>query len=240
MGRPIVGITVAHLAEELQTFPRAFYVESMHRAGALSLLIPPLDDPSAAEAILRRLDGLVLSGGGDIAPLLLGETPHLLIGNCQPKRDISELLLARQALEQDLPLLGICRGIQVMAVAAGGSIYQDISSQYSAALEHRQHAPRESPWHEAALTGPAESLLSTLLEVAPGSAIQVNSFHHQAIAQTPSGFRVNAVAPDGVIEGMEKIHARYCLGVQWHPESMTEDVYAQRIFSGLVRSCRNT
>lgn len=233
MVRPLIGVTVAHHAEELETFPRHYYVQSIRNAGGIPILIPPSADRQEAAAVLAKLDGIVLSGGGDISPVYLGEQPLPGIGRCFPERDLGEILLAQRAMEKDLPLLGICRGIQVLAVAAGGRIYQDIPSQYPAALAHSQTAPRDCPWHEV------EILDSGFLQVVGVKKLQVNSFHHQAVSVLPQGFRTAALAPDGIIEGIEAPHLRFCLGVQWHPEGMGSVEHSQALFAALIGACRS-
>lgn len=229
MKRPIIGVTSAHHSEELSTFPREYYVQSIRSAGGVVFLIPPVADREEAAAIVAKLDGLVLSGGGDISPLYFGESPLPGLKGCFPQRDLSEILLTKEALTKDLPLLGICRGIQVLAVAAGGRIYQDISSQHDRALLHKQTAPREFPWHEVELKG-------TLQAINGRTKIAVNSFHHQAVCEVPPGFRIGALAPDGIIEGIEATGRRFCLGVQWHPEAMPNAPHSQALFAAFLQA----
>ncbi|MHB8124750.1 MAG: gamma-glutamyl-gamma-aminobutyrate hydrolase family protein [Desulfitobacteriaceae bacterium] len=231
--KPVIGISVAHCQEELITFPRENYVRCIKAAGGIPILIPPLVDQSEALEMLNLIDGLLLSGGGDISPALMGEFPERGIGCCFPERDLGELLLAKLAFQQDTPVLGICRGIQIMAVAAGGKIYQDISQQLSQSFQHKQTAPRQYPWHEVKI------LDSRLGQILGEENISVNSFHHQAIKKIPEGFCINALSSDGIIEGFEKIGARFCLGVQWHPESMPNEVHSYAIFKGFLAACRS-
>lgn len=230
--RPIIGITVAHCTEELKTFPRGFYVESIRKAGGQPLLIPPVQNEEDAQEILGLMNGIILTGGGDIAPLFLDEQPKKGIGECFPERDLGELLLAKFALRLNLPALGICRGIQVLAAAAGGTIYQDIYAEYPQALEHKQKAPRENTWHEV------ELLTSKLSRIMGETKIRVNSLHHQAVATLPIGFIKNAVSADGIIEGIEKIDSAFCIGVQWHPEVLAGEEHSQKLFGGFVDSCK--
>ena len=230
--KPIIGITVAHCSEEINTYPRGYYVDAVKRAGGQPILLPPVSSSEEAREVMGLIQGLILTGGGDISPILLKETPLRGIGDCQPERDIGEILLAQEALAVDLPLLGICKGIQVLVVAAGGKIYQDIISQVPNSLEHKQKAPRNSPWHEV------ELLPSQLRELLGQKRIQVNSFHHQAVSEIPPDFLVSSKAPDGIIESIERRDAQFCVGVQWHPEVMVEDQYSQRIFRGLVEGAR--
>ena len=231
--KPLIGVTVAHVTEELRTFPRFYYVKSIKDAGGNPVLIPPVQSLEEAEEILDFVDGLLLTGGGDIAPSFLGEMPLPGIGPCFPERDLGEILLTQKALQADIPILGICRGIQVLAVAAGGKIYQDISTQYPKAIEHKQTSPREYPWHEINVL---DSLLGRIIG---DKRIEVNSLHHQAVEKLPEGFIQNAVAPDGIIEGIEKVGAKFCIGVQWHPESLASDIYSRELFKAFVRACEN-
>lgn len=230
--KPIIGITVAHCTEELKTFPREFYVERIKNAGGQPLLLPPVQSQEEAQDILSFLEGIIFTGGGDIAPVFLGEQPKRGIGSCIPERDQGELLLAWQALQSDLPVLGICRGIQVLAVAAGGRIYQDIRTECPNILEHSQTVPREFMWHEVNV------LDSQLKEILGGNPIHVNSFHHQAVSVVPEGFIQNAVAPDGIIEGIEKIGTKFCIGVQWHPETLKTEEHSRRLFESFVQACK--
>jgi len=230
--KPLIALTAAHINEELATFPRHYYVESVRRAGGIPVIVPPVRQADEAEEILARCDGMIFTGGGDISPIYLNEQPRYGIGQCLPERDVGELLLARLAFGRDFPVLGICRGIQVMAVAAGGRIYQDIPSQYPKALQHSQTAPRPHPWHEVQVL---ESVLQRLLGE---KRVLVNSFHHQAVLDVPPGFVVNALASDGIIEGIERLGAKFCLGVQWHPESMESDALSHKLFRGFIQACQ--
>ena len=233
LGKPIVGITAAHCSEELKTFPRHYYVESIKNAGGIPLIIPPVRNTEEAKDVFQLINGLVLTGGGDISPTYLKEDPRRGIGTCFPERDLSEILLTQLALQQDLPLLGICRGIQVLAVAAGGGIYQDIPSQYPNSILHSQTAPRQYPWHDVDIV--EDSVLFRLLKK---TKIGVNSLHHQAVSEIPQGFTECAHAADGIIEGIEKIGAKFCIGVQWHPESMMEtEAHSEALFREFVEAC---
>ncbi|TGE32863.1 gamma-glutamyl-gamma-aminobutyrate hydrolase family protein [Desulfosporosinus sp. Sb-LF] len=231
--KPVIGITAAHCTEELKTFPRHYYVESIRKMGGIPLIVPPVQTLEEATDVLNLVHGLLLTGGGDISPLYLKEVPHIGIGECFPERDFSEILLTQLALEKNLPLLGICRGIQVLAVAAGGRIYQDIPSQYPSSMQHSQTAPRQYAWHDVTIS--EESILYHLFNK---TKIGVNSLHHQAVSEIPPEFIQCAFASDGIIEGIEKSNAKFCLGVQWHPESMMEtEVHSQALLSGFVKAC---
>ncbi|AHF06352.1 gamma-glutamyl-gamma-aminobutyrate hydrolase family protein [Desulfitobacterium metallireducens] len=229
--KPIVGITVAHCTEELKTFPREFYVERIRKSGGQPLLLPPVQGEEEAQEVLHFLDGIIFTGGGDIAPVFLGEQPKRGIESCIPERDQGELLLAWYAMQSDFPVLGICRGIQALAVAAGGKIFQDIRSECPLSFEHNQTVPREYMWHEV------EVLDSQLKQIVGSEKIQVNSLHHQAVSIVPDGFIQNAVASDGIIEGIEKIGAKFCMGVQWHPEVLRTEEHSRKLFEGFVQAC---
>lgn len=232
--RPVIGITAAHCKEELKTFPREYYVDSVWQAGGLPIILSPIRDFNEAAEYLELIDGLLLTGGGDISPVYLGELPLRGIGECFPERDRGEILLTQSAIQREVPVLGICRGIQVLAVAAGGKIYQDIQSQYPKAILHSQTASRQYPWHEVDI---ADSLLYRVIKE---KKIAVNSLHHQAVSEIPPGFCQNAVAVDGIIEGIEKVGAKFCLGVQWHPESMEGDTYSKALFTGFITACEGS
>ncbi len=229
--KPVIGITAAHCTEELKTFPRALYVEMVKNAGGQPILLPPVKALEEAKEALGLVDGLILSGGGDISPNFFGELPSREMGDCLPDRDLSEIILAQVAINLDMPVLGICRGIQILAIAAGGKIFQDIPSQYPRAMQHKQTSPREYVWHEV-------ELLDSSLKVLIGqNKIGVNSIHHQAVSNIPDGFKINAIAADGIIEGIEKISARFCIGVQWHPEALVGENHSQRLFKKFVEAC---
>ncbi|KUO71905.1 MAG: peptidase C26 [Desulfosporosinus sp. BRH_c37] len=230
--KPVIGITAAHCTEELKTFPRHYYVEGVRKAGGIPVILPPIRTHEEGRELLDQIHGLLLTGGGDISPVYLREDPHRGVGQCFPERDLSELLLTQQAMHQNFPLLGICRGIQVLAVAAGGGIYQDICSQYPSAMEHSQTAPRQCIWHNVEIV--RESRLYRLLRE---TKIGVNSLHHQAVSEIPPGFIQNALASDGIIEGIEKHGAKFCLGVQWHPESIDTETHSQALFRGFIEAC---
>ncbi|WP_041219743.1 gamma-glutamyl-gamma-aminobutyrate hydrolase family protein [Desulfitobacterium dichloroeliminans] len=228
--KPIIGITIAHCNEELKSYPRALYVEAVKQAGGQPILLPTIATVEEAEDIVGLIDGLILTGGGDISPILLEEEPIRGVGECLPDRDLSEILMTQKALDKDLPLLGICKGIQILAIAAGGKIYQDIVSECPESMEHKMKAPRDFPWHEILL------MESHLKDFLGEERISVNSVHHQAVAEVPREFAVSAVAPDGIIEAIEKKEASFCVGVQWHPEVMVKDKNSQRLFQQFIKA----
>ncbi|MCB9742539.1 MAG: gamma-glutamyl-gamma-aminobutyrate hydrolase family protein [Alphaproteobacteria bacterium] len=185
------------------------YVEAVRRAGGTPLLLPP-SEPDL-EALLERVDAVVLTGGDfDIPPERYGQETSTAIGHVDAVRADAELRLARLCVARDVPVLGVCAGMQVLAVATGGSLIQDIRTELPEAEEHEQPTDPAQGWHQVFLEG---SMLRQVL----GRAPVVNSTHHQAVLD-PGELRVTARAPDGVIEAIEMANHRFCLGVQWHPE----------------------
>jgi len=228
--RPAIGITAKWDEEKGRYLLPRGYAEAVYRAGGMPLILPFLQAEAEVRELLSRLDGLLLAGGGDVDPSWYGEEPHLNLGRVDPERDAFEILLSRLALAGDVPVLAICRGIQVLAVAGGGALYQHIPSQIKGALQHYQKAPEWYPAH--AIHVKPGSKLARLLQA---SHARVNSYHHQSVKALPRGFQVAAEAGDGVVEAIEGLHHRFALGVQWHPETMWEkDPLALRLFAGLV------
>ncbi len=208
---PVIGIS-GNFRDGDCTLAQGYYM-SVLEAGGTPVIIPPYDDEKALVSILDSMDGIVLSGGADIDPEYLREEPLDCV-SINPRRDAQELMLVRMAVDRQIPVLGICRGIQMLTAALGGKLYQDIKTQHDrGCIEHSQTIARPLPSHEVNLD--KDSLLYRLFGK---ERLAVNSFHHQAVKEVPAGFRVTAVAPDGIIEGMESTAFRPILGVQWHPE----------------------
>jgi len=214
------------------------YVNNLVAVGGMPVLLPTtasaLDD---WQALYASVDGVMLTGGGDVDPSLFGEVAHPATYGVDRQRDEMEMALARWALRDDKPLFAICRGIQVMNVALGGSLIQDLPTQWANALPHSgsQHG---LPRHEAAHSVTIEPG-TRLAQILGTHQAQVNSFHHQAINRLAEGLRVVARADDGVIEAVESPNKRYYLGVQWHPEDMaSERADMMRLFSAFVAACR--
>lgn len=224
--RSIIGITGNYDGEERSFWVRDYYVQSLEEVGVTALVLPPTQATDIINNYLQICDGLLFSGGGDVDPVHWGENARRGLGSINPLRDAFELELARQALKADVPVLGICRGCQVLNVAAGGSLLQDIQSH----LLHDQNAPRDYPIH--AIVVEKGSLLQKVLDC---QEIRVNSFHHQAVKDPGRGFKICARAPDGVIEAIESTKHHWVLGVQWHPECMTDE-FSQRLFASLVKA----
>jgi len=211
--RPIIGITGNYGAKGCELAPG--YYQSVLEAGGTPFVIPPYENDEALLNTVLQLDGLVLSGGGDINPLLLGEEPIPGLHSICPQRDEMELRLIEEAFNHQIPILGICRGIQTLVAALGGELYQDLNSQYKEAplIKHDQDLAREYASHNILIE--KESLLE---EVMGETTVAVNSFHHQAVKSPGPHLRISARATDGVIEAVESNEFKSILGVQWHPE----------------------
>lgn len=234
---PRIGIPTGQLVKNAiprVAVPRT-YVRAVEGAGGLPLLLPLTADPELIGPMLDAVDGLLLAGGGDVDPQLYGEEPLPGLGQVDPERDLFEVALVKEALRRDLPVLGLCRGAQVINVAAGGTLYQDIPSQVQRALQHDQQAPRWHPTHEVRLEEE-----TTLARIFNCPSLRVNSFHHQSVKMVTPDFRVSAKARDAVVEGIESREHRFVVGVQWHPECMVERFPVQRLlFSALVQAARD-
>ena len=209
---PVIGLT-GNFRDGDCTLAEGYY-QSILKAGGVPFIIPCYDDTDALINTLDKLDGILLTGGADINPLFLGEEPIQELHGINPRRDRQELLLTRLAADRQIPILGICRGIQTMNAALGGPLYQDIHSQMEGTrIKHDQNLDRCYASHTVAIE--KDTLLHRLFKA---DTIAVNSFHHQAIKEPAPGFRVCARATDGVIEAMESTEYKSMLGVQWHPE----------------------
>lgn len=206
--RPLIGIS-ANTADIDLTLRRV-YCDQIVRAGGVPMVLPPVDDAEVLINMLEGIDGLVLTGGADYNPLWYGEQPEKELHTINSTRDLPELLLTRLAFNRQIPILGICRGVQTMAIALGGNLVQDLKTP----LKHSQDAPRSEATHSVTITEG-----STLYGLY-GQETFVNSFHHQAVKDCGSHLYVVATAPDGVIEAVESTEQKALMGVQWHPEWM--------------------
>jgi putative glutamine amidotransferase len=201
-----------------------------------------LDPSMAVEEALAGIDGLMLTGGGDVAPSRYGEVAHPSVEEAEAGRDEFETALVLGARARKLPILAICRGVQVLNVACGGTLVQDIPSQIAGALTHSLQVPQHQPYelaHEVWVD--KDSLLAGLMrERLVDEALEVNSRHHQAVKNVARGFVVTATAPDGVIEAIEDPDARFCLGVQWHPENFFRTGEFRALFEGFVEAAQKS
>jgi putative glutamine amidotransferase len=227
---PVVGVTatlrrdVDEVAERpLGRFVRADfdYVEGVAEAGGIPVVFPPVGGAREAEALLGGIDGLVLSGGSDLDPSYYGEKPVPELGPTIPERDAFEMSLVEHALRVGIPILGICRGMQVLNVALGGTLFQDLPSQmdHLVLLGHRQETPKWEPTHEVEVDKGSQ-----VAGIMGTEELKVNSYHHQAVKDLASGLVAVAQASDGVVEAVEwgDLSQRWLVGVQWHAEAMRE------------------
>ncbi|MBP3689400.1 MAG: membrane dipeptidase [Bacteroidaceae bacterium] len=235
--RPIIGIT-GNFGEKGCELAKAYY-QSVLEAGGSPMVIPPFTDEESLLAVVSKVDAIVLSGGGDLNPLLMGQEPVPGLHAINAERDMAELSLIRMALDRQVPMLGICRGVQMLVAATGGSLYQDLPSQYSDAplVKHDQDLARHCASHSVSVE-PGSILLSVFGKGRENGPMRlyVNSFHHQAVQDPGPRLRVCARATDGVIEAVESSEYKSVLGVQWHPESfiMNGDRCMMPIFEWLV------
>lgn len=206
------------------------YVECIKRAGAIPVLVPPQAE-SAAD-VLDHLDGLLLAGGADCDPAAYGEERHGTVEPMDARRQTNDLALAKLARDKRIPTLGICLGMQVMNVAAGGTLIQDIGSEITTEIQHASE-PTSRASHEVSVA--PESRLAKISGV---TKFKVNSSHHQAVRKVGSGLEVVAHAPDGVVEGLEDPGHPFYVGVQWHPEDMAADDSAASLFAAFVAAAR--
>lgn len=227
---PVVGITACR---KLEDYRQAV----LHVGGEVRILEPSM---TVADA-LAGLDGLLLTGGSDVAPERYGETPHPAVVDVDPERDRFEIELIGEARRRGLPIFAICRGIQVLNVACGGSLVQDLPSEVPGALDHNLKVPPHQPFshaHEVWLE--KDSMLADLLRerLNDADSCDVNSRHHQSIKRVAPGFKVSATAPDGVVEAIEDTSVPFCLGVQWHPENFWRTGEFRPLFEGFLNAAQ--
>ncbi|WP_186575948.1 gamma-glutamyl-gamma-aminobutyrate hydrolase family protein [Aquibacillus kalidii] len=225
MSRPIIGISGSTQIDEGGRFPgskRAYvyedYVRSTERAGGVPFILPVMKDVDSIKQQVAALDGIIISGGDDVNPLMYGVEPHILQGEINPERDAFDEQLIKAAVEANKPILAICRGMQILNVVFGGTLYQDLSYIDGSYIKHDQYSGPSYPSHSVSIE--PDSFLYTIFE---DKVTMINSFHHQAVKDIAHGFKVTARAKDRVVEAIEKDDdSSFVIGVQWHPEMMTE------------------
>jgi len=236
MQAPLIGITTFRRIKEGQVSQHAIsemYVKAVVRAGGVPVLIPVELELAEAEVLIGRLDGLLLSGGGDILPERYGGKPHPKVGSMDAARDILEILLVKLAVENSVPFLGICRGIQVINVALGGTLYEDIATQYEHAMRHAYYPdwPRDLRAH-----GVKAEPDSQLVKIVGKSEFEVNSLHHQGLRDIGADLRAVAWAPDNLVEAIELPGHPFGIGVQWHPECIPDAPESTALFKAFVQA----
>jgi putative glutamine amidotransferase len=230
---PLIGvstsITVGKHPE--RAYVNSAYLHAIQQAGGVPVPLPPQLSAAALERIVGELSGLLLTGGGDVDPARYGEPPHPTVYEVAPARDILETSAIHIALERRLPVLAVCRGIQVLNVALGGSLFQDVGTEPGTQLQHSQTEPRDQPTHKVTIEP-----RSRLAQILGTDEIEVNSMHHQAVKALGRNLTAVAWAPDQIIEGVEDSDpSRFVLGVEWHPEELVgHSEPARRLFAALV------
>jgi putative glutamine amidotransferase len=245
--RPIIGIptqTLQSLGGVSAEIPPSWvmsqrYIQTLVQAGAIPWMIPLVDE-STLRGVFDALDGVFLPGGADIDPVSYGVDPHPLCDKTDPERDRVELLLARWAMAEAKPVLGVCRGMQLINVAAGGSLYQDLAEQLPGSIKH-DYFPFKGK-------GFTRDFLAHSVSVAPESRLarlfgtgelQVNSMHHQGVKELGAGLRETATSPDGLVEALEKDGDAYVFAVQWHPEALTDsDTHSREMFRDFIDAAK--
>ena len=234
MTSPLIGITTSRVLNKsnihVMSTPEA-YVQAVSRAGGLPVLIPLGIADADLKALMVRLNGLLFTGGGDVSPERYGGQPHPRVYDVDPDRDRVEINLTTMAAESGMPFLGICRGFQVISVAMGGTLYEDILDQHPGALKHDYFPgyPREQLAHAVKIM-PG----SRLAEILGQTEVEVNSLHHQGVRQVPGALRLTALAPDGIPEAVELPGHPFGLAVQWHPEWLQAYAPMRRLFEVFV------
>jgi putative glutamine amidotransferase len=238
VSEPLIGVSTSVTVGEYpeRAYVNSAYLRAVEQAGGIPVLLPPPLGASARETLWRRLDGLVLTGGGDIEPGRFGQDTHPKTALVSGDRDALEMELVDRALRDDVPLFGICRGLQVINVALGGSLHQHIPDAVGETVQHTQSEKRHVATHPVKVL--AEG--TRLGRIVGTSELSVNSFHHQAIESLGRGLREVAWAPDQVIEAVEHEDARrFVVAVQWHPEDLVEhDPAARALFTAVVAAAR--
>ena len=229
---PLIGITTASQYLTGSFYLPGVYVNAVRSAGGLPILLPP-GEPEEGTAILERIDGLIFSGGGDIDPSTYNGPIHPTIYNLDPERDRFEIALSKLVLSTDIPVLGICRGLEVLVVATGGSLVSHLPDEFGDVVLHRaeQTLPSE---HSVQIA--SESRLATIMGTTEATVV---SWHHQATSTVPQGWRVAAHAPDRVIEALEHERHPWALALQWHPELSIKDLRQARIFRAFIEAAQN-
>lgn len=231
--KPLIGITCSYDQKDGRFFVPEAYIEAVLETGGYPVLLPGSGSIKKVTSYLKKVKGIVLSGGLDVDPSFFGEEPSLGLGEITPERDRFEIMLIKGAFEAKISILGICRGIQVLNVACGGTVVQHIPGRIEKPIKHNQSAPRWYPSHHVSVTE------GTMLAKIIGSGkTKVNSFHHQAVKNVAPGFKICAKSSDGVIEAIENPKYHFAVGVQWHPECMYQrDKKARKLFEAFVKSC---
>src|SRR5206468_2592542 len=224
---PVIGITRCSRLDD--------YVASIEHSGARARVLEVSESP---RAVLQTIDGVLLTGGGDVDPAFYGEDRHPSVEDAEPGRDEFEIDLARRAMEQDFPILAICRGSQVLNVAAGGTLVQDIPTAVATDLAHSITEPRDCVAHDIQVVSDSRLHAALGNAVNPACACRVNSRHHQSVGKLGHNLIASATAPDGIIEAIEAPVAAFCVGVQWHPENFWKTGEFKPLFDAFIDAAK--
>lgn len=240
MNKPIIGVSGNFLIDKemflgyKKVYVNEDYISGVINAGGVPIVLPMTEDEEVIDRYISSIDALILTGGQDVSPEFYGEDPMPKLGVVVPRRDRFDLSLLKKAKEKNIPILGICRGVQIINVAYGGNLFQDLSYSGLNYLKHSQGHTTNLPTHRISVEEESH-LYETLKE----NDLMVNSFHHQAIDRVGEGLRVVAKAPDGIIEAVEDRNYRFLLGVQFHPEMLHMVMESmQGIFNRLVEEAK--
>ncbi|HLW63762.1 MAG TPA: gamma-glutamyl-gamma-aminobutyrate hydrolase family protein [Gemmataceae bacterium] len=241
MSRPVIGIATQTQEALPGELPPCWimghqYVNVIRQAGALPWLLPLIpDDVPTLRGIFDRLDGIFLTGGVDVDPARYGETREPFCGRSDPARDAVEIQLIQWAWQERKPILAICRGAQVLNVALGGSLYQDVNIQVPKCIKHDCFPTKTEPARDVIVHDVNVRSGTNLHGLLASSSVNVNSMHHQAVKRLALGLHISATAPDGIVEGVEGTNGQFVVGVQWHPEEMVEkDAGMRRMFASFI------
>jgi putative glutamine amidotransferase len=241
MKKPLIGISTSYYssANGMNTVRlNQAYVDAISLAGGIPVLIPSSITPEDLAELTERLDGLLLSGGGDISVGLFDGEDHPSISGVDPNRDTAELNLVRLFKETDKPIFGICRGVQAINVALGGSLNTNIPTQVDTTINHSNDAPEGVATRRSIVHSVDLQPGSKLSGIVGTTKLEVNSFHHQGVRKVAAGAVITGHAPDGTIESLEFPDHPFCIGVQWHPEWLTHQAETQQLFKAFVDSAR--
>ncbi|GKW45158.1 gamma-glutamyl-gamma-aminobutyrate hydrolase family protein [Planococcus sp. NCCP-2050] len=231
--KPVIGITARVEKDQMYSLDPV-YGRAILQAGGLPLIVPIVDEEDIP-LLCERLDGLIVTGGGDINPTLYGEEPHIRLGAVYPGSDQYEKELILNFLELDKPFIGMCRGMQMLNVSLGGTIYQDLEAQYEGTLyQHKQMAMRTHRTHSVTLEDE-----SRLIKIMEEKTFNVNSFHHQGIKDVSDKLKIAGRAADGLVEALESENHQFVMGIQWHPEefALQGDEASKKLFERFVKEC---
>ncbi len=234
--KPVIGISASMFrtlaSTTIKSYVNEYYVNAISDAGGVPVILPISDDESVIPGMVSIIDGLILSGGADVNPLIYGEEPHPALEKLMPRRDTFETKLLKTVIDKKLPVFGICRGEQFINVFHGGTLYQDIHKMTDSNVRHRQLGNQEMGTHSIDVKE------GSWLHGVVGKKTVVNSYHHQAVKDLAPGFEVVARSKDGIIEAIEKQEGPFCIAVQWHPEMMQKNnKLMHKLFVEFLKEC---